>query len=602
MFQFVHRPQRQPSKATVSSTCSLLRRHGVAACLIGLLLLCAPAASHAAEKGIETDLTWGVTDADRDRTVAGVQDLGASWMRLTMSWHDIETAKGSYELLEDYDAAMEKAAASGTKILVTVYTAPTWASGVSDRESPPRDPNDYADFMRFAAQRWGAQVDAWEVWNEQNLWGFWSTGPDPAEYAHLLKTAYPAIKAADPTSTVLFGGVSYNDYRYIEGAYAAIPNLGDYYDVMATHPYSPDNPPEDVWYEADGSGRLNKKSFVAYREVRDVMLANGDDKPLWFTEFGWSTNSLPGWGVSEANQADYYTRAMRCIEQDPYVQVAIWYIYRNHAWASDANTWVDQLGLLRSDFSPKPAYNAFKAYTPGNTGCTYKYPEPTEPAAPADPGPLPTSELTPGMPDTIAGPGIAAAQEVPRLAVRRAQMTRGHVTIDGRVAQGATGRVTGMAVYGERLHRFSAPIGGDGRFRVRKPLPGAEDTSAAWIALIYRGDSRFQKQWVILQAAPRPSRFRLERAGRSSSLSLTRSGTVSGTVNPEAQGSVVLALFYRTRSGHARQRMTRARISDGAFSGTLRVPERARRPVVHAVFPGDPDRSIGGGSATLIAD
>ena len=179
-------------------------------------------------------------------------------------------------------------------------------------------------------------------------------------------------------------------------------------------------------------------------------------------------------------------------------------------------------------------------------------------------------------------------------------MRSGKVAIDGRVARGATGRVTGIAVYGERLHRFSAPIGSDGSFRVRKPLPGAEDTSAAWIALIYRGDSRFGKQWVILQAAPRPSRFRLERAGRSSSL--TRSDTVSGTVNPEAQGSVVLALFYRTQSGRARQKMTRARISDGAFSGTLRVPEGARRPVVHAVFPGDPDRGIGGGSATLVAD
>src|SRR5215212_5879554 len=169
MFQFAHGPQRQPCKSTVSSTKSLLSRHGVAACLMALLLLCAPAASHAAEKGIETDLTWGVSNTDRDRTVAGVQDLGASWMRLTMSWHDIETAKGSYSMLSDYDAAISKAAASGTKILVTVYTAPTWASGVADRESPPRNPADYADFMRFAAQRWGAEVDAWEVWNEQNL-------------------------------------------------------------------------------------------------------------------------------------------------------------------------------------------------------------------------------------------------------------------------------------------------------------------------------------------------------------------------------------------------------------------------------------------------
>ena len=363
-----------------------LQRHTIRVLLATLALaltagLC-PLPASAAEKGIETDLTWGISNADRDRTVAGVQDLGASWMRLTMAWADIEKQDNSYTL-SHYDNAINRAAAAGTKIVITVYTAPSWASGVSDRESPPQDPADYADFMHFAAQRWGDKVDAWEVWNEQNLWGFWSTGPHAGEYAQLLKAAYPAIKSADPTSLVVYGGVSYNDYRFIEGSYQEIPNLGDYYDVMASHPYSPDNPPEDVWYDPDG--RLAKKSFVAYREIRDVMVANGDaEKPMWFTEFGWSTNTLDYWGVTEAEQADWLTRAYRCVEQDPYVQVAVWYIYRNHHWANNANTWVDQLGLTRTDFSPKPAYNAFKAYTPGSQGCAYNYP-----ASPPDPAPEP---------------------------------------------------------------------------------------------------------------------------------------------------------------------------------------------------------------------
>src|SRR5439155_20063389 len=34
-------------------------------------------------------------------------------------------------------------------------------------------------------------------------------------------------------------------------------------------------------------------------------------------------------------------------------------------------TWEDQLGLTRTDFSHKPAYNSFKTYQPTNTGCTY---------------------------------------------------------------------------------------------------------------------------------------------------------------------------------------------------------------------------------------
>jgi hypothetical protein len=52
--------------------------------------------------------------------------------------------------------------------------------------------------------------------------------------------------------------------------------------------------------------------------------------------------------VSEATQAAYLTLAMQCVEQDAYVQVAIWHIYRN---PGSSDTWFDQLGLVRTGFS-----------------------------------------------------------------------------------------------------------------------------------------------------------------------------------------------------------------------------------------------------------
>jgi polysaccharide biosynthesis protein PslG len=403
------------------------RRLLVALALVVISAL-APVPAIAAEKGIETDLTWDISNRDRDRTVAGVRDLGAKWMRITISWNDIETAKGVYNT-SHYDNAINRAVNSGAKIVATVYTAPSWASGQSDPESPPRDPADYADFMRWAATRWGDKIHAWEVWNEQNVWDFWSTGPNPAQYAELLKVAYPAIKLADPTAQVVYGGVSGNDYRFVEGSYAAVPNLGDYYDVMATHPYTPGNPPEEMWN--DDEGRPHELAFATYRQVRDVMLANGDDKPLWFTEFGWSTNTVK-WGVSATQQADYLTRALRCVEQDPYVEVAIWYIYRNHHWARNANTWDDQLGLLYTNFSRKPAYDAFKNYTDGGAGCTYIHAPPSpEPEAvpPPAPAPAPTPEPVPTfdsvlLPEpTPASPATEPASE-PQGGVESVSVTR----------------------------------------------------------------------------------------------------------------------------------------------------------------------------------
>ena len=45
------------------------------------------------------------------------------------------------------------------------------------------------------------------------------------------------------------------------------------------------------------------------------------------------------------------------------MQVALWYSLRNNFWDNDADTGESQFGLLRTDFSAKPAYAAFRSYT-----------------------------------------------------------------------------------------------------------------------------------------------------------------------------------------------------------------------------------------------
>ena len=247
---------------------------------------------------------------------------------------------------------------------MAVSETPQWASGASNPNTPPVDAADYADFMRDMAARYNGRVVAWEVWNEPNHPRFWNPAPDPAGYARLLTAAYPAVKAGDPAAKVLFGGIAHNDYEYLEDVYAADPGIGDSFDVMATHPYTAGGQsPADV--DRDEAGRMTTTSFRAFGEVRDVMRDHGDLQPIWLTEFGWSTNSNvqhPLGGVTEAQQADYLAQAFELLEATPYVEVAIVYNFRNNYWADDADNWEDQLGLLRTDFSPKPAYAVFKDY------------------------------------------------------------------------------------------------------------------------------------------------------------------------------------------------------------------------------------------------
>src|SRR5437763_2320024 len=60
------------------------------------LLLAFPTGALGAAKGLQTEMTWGVSSSDQQTDVNDLTDLGAQWTRLTISWHDAEPSKGSY--------------------------------------------------------------------------------------------------------------------------------------------------------------------------------------------------------------------------------------------------------------------------------------------------------------------------------------------------------------------------------------------------------------------------------------------------------------------------------------------------------------------------
>ena len=510
-------------QAPVRSHRARIGRSGCRLLVIAAAILAAaisPTAAQAAETGVVPDLTWGVSRKTQDRTATALRGVGAQWVRMSISWSDwVEPSDDSYNssALSSLDRAVDLARGAGYRIIVMVEESPSWARDGTNKSSPPRDNAELAEFMAFLANRYVGKVQAYEVWNEPNLPAAWPTGPDPAEYARMLRAVAPSIRAADPTAKILFGGLSRNDYEYLEGAYAAMPDIGDYFDVMATHPYVHyGQSPEAVWH--DGDGRISKGAFSAYREVRATMAAHGDTKPIWFTEFGWSTTTqsvLHDQGVSPQTQADYLVRAYDCLSQDPYVEVATWYGLRNDYWLDDADTWVAQLGLLTTDFTRKPAYYALKNYVQGAGGCSYANPVPPADPAPAPepapepaPAPAPSYETQPSdegdetvISSTVRSPAM--------LNVTRAQIRHGSLAISGSVARGATGRLRGRAHFGRGLRRFTAPIDSSGAFRIHKRLRGARRASSARITLTYRGNRRLEGESLTLRIARRSAQLRV---------------------------------------------------------------------------------------------
>lgn len=324
--------------------------------------------------GVQFHGTWSsYSAADRLAVLDALQAAGAGWVRIDLGWASFqESGAGSYSqwYVDLADEVVNAARARGLHVLGTLWATPGWANGGRGTNVPPSDPADYARIAQWAAAHFRGRVDAWEVWNEPNLSDFFAG--DAAAYAQLLRAAYPAFKAGDPGARVVFGGPSSNDTDFLRRVYAA--GVGKSFDVMATHPYQgiADAPPETP---DDGT----KYTLSHVQAVHDLMVANGDgDKPIWFTEFGWSAHAnWPGvenWnrGVTAEQQGDYLVRTLKYVGSNyPYVTNVFWYNERN---LGSGNVQLDNYGLLDASLAPKPAYVALKTYLLGSSATTTTLP------------------------------------------------------------------------------------------------------------------------------------------------------------------------------------------------------------------------------------
>jgi hypothetical protein len=332
-----------------------------AVCVAGLLAvgsagIAGPSTALATEPGVNL---IGSTSAQ----MPSVQALGSHWVRMFATWPDLEPTPGAFSTfwLAYYEETFRSLPA-GTKVLLDVVNTPSWETGSSNEHTPPASPQAYAAFVGALAQHFGAKVSAYEIWNEEDSSSWWAGGPNPVAYTQLLKATYSAIKAAEPSATVVLGGLTGNDYEFLEGVYQA-GGKGSF-DAVGVHTDTACNKLSPYEFLRGAGNRLVPDSFLAYREVHAVMLANGDDKPIWMTELSWRTTNATcaegAWagqtaaGVSEEQQTTYLRQAYHCMAEDPYVQVALWFPLQDEGSVLS--------GLQRANGTRKPSFAAMRAY------------------------------------------------------------------------------------------------------------------------------------------------------------------------------------------------------------------------------------------------
>ncbi len=303
------------------------------------------------------DILWASAQ-DQARELDLMAATGAHWLRLDFPWPSVEPSKGAWNWAP-FDSIVAAAHERGFEVVGIAGYAPPWAAQAVSPGVPPVAPTAYGEFVGALARRYGPQgVHVWELWNEPNLRGAWGAKPDPKAYAALLIEGAAAVRRADPIARILSGGLApavdagdgsqVSPVSFVRGIYAA--GAGRSLDAVAIHPYSYPAMPRDP-----STGGWN--TYERLPLVHDVMAANGDDaKQIWLTEFGAPTGTANG-AVSPDVQATMARKGLLGAQDWAWSGPIFWYSARDRG--TDPADREANFGLVRMDFSPKPAYAAF---------------------------------------------------------------------------------------------------------------------------------------------------------------------------------------------------------------------------------------------------
>ena len=205
-----------------------------------------------------------------------MKDAGIVWVRADFSWSGVERSKGKWTF-DHLDKVVDETNKLGMRLLPILDYDVSWASPAY------KHLDQWLEYVKRVVERYRDRIQYWEVWNEENLTGFWHDDPDAANYATLLKETYKTIKAIDPDLVVVYGGLAGVPADFFAKSLDA--GAGEFFDVVNIHPYR--------------GGIVTRQRLDQFAHEIDAFrqeLKKRDlpDKPIWITEMGWATPPVFG--------------------------------------------------------------------------------------------------------------------------------------------------------------------------------------------------------------------------------------------------------------------------------------------------------------------
>ena len=293
-------------------------------------------------------------------TFALLKLAGFTRIRDDLSWSDIEREQGKYQIRPELDRLADTAIQNGIKLLfVTGYNNYAVYPDKFTKKFPTTQEmlDAYGNAVVFAVKHFGNRVTEWELWNEPNA------AHPVKDYLPMLKTLYPKIKAANPNAIVISCGGGGAGGGPGGAMIVPIVNAGgvEFQDGFSIHPYMAPHDP-DFGYDAGSNSPIpavNIPIFTKHLRTFADRNPKKDGRKLLFyiTELGWPAEfySFRSTPVTPEIQAAYLARTY-LLNRANGNQPLYWYDFQNDG--TDPRYSEHNFGIINSDYSPKPAYQA----------------------------------------------------------------------------------------------------------------------------------------------------------------------------------------------------------------------------------------------------
>jgi len=286
------------------------------------------------------------------KAVKLMREAGVGIVRMDFLWSDIEPQEGRFDFGK-YDYIVELLNKNKIETLGILHYSTDWVSSCGKWNCPPSDNRIFVNYAVRVIERYKDKIKYWEVWNEPDSSTYWMPQDGLKSYCALLKEVYLAAKKVDPDCKILNGGLA-NGAGSINRLYDN--QAKDYFDILNIHIFeSPLN------YNSI-------KAVSAYVKLAyKIMSRNGDaDKKIWVTEIGCpgvkkgqkAKNWWMGRNPGERQQADWLKSVYTELIKEKSVGKIFWAFFRDCKGHWDNG--VDYFGLVRWNFSKKPAFLAYR--------------------------------------------------------------------------------------------------------------------------------------------------------------------------------------------------------------------------------------------------